>query len=690
MSLLVRLALRNLSANFLNVIIGSILFFGTLLFVVGGSLIGSVNRALSQGIIGSVAGDAQIYRAASQDKPALFDNWNLPDLDPIPDFAKVSAVAAADPDVAALVPMGVGNAQVYYGNTLDEALGRLRRAVDGRPRAPRAVVESLKAQVRGIVDVIAQDYSKLALVASAAAVDPRSKAYLRRAASPAFWAGFDAAPDAHLEFLENRVAPILPDADAVYLHYVGTDLDLFRRCFDRLRIVDGTAVPSGQRGMLLSKFAYESQFKLKTAYRLDQIHEALTEQGRHIKGDGELEDLVRQNRTQTREILLQLDPLSAAKAAAVIRAATGSSRRDLPGLLAEFLDTDDADFAARYRVFYKDLAPLLRLYRLRPGDTLTIGAYTKSGYRKEVNVKVYGTYEFKGLEKSDLAGALSLMDLITFRELYGYASAADRAETRSIEAQAGAVAPPRADAEAALFGGGGVYSAPSSRGLDAAQALKSLPRRAASGDRPGRVFTPAQMDSGVCLEAAVLFKPGVAFTPAMARLQRVLDRAGLGLKVEGWRAAAGAIGQFVLAADLILGVATAIIFVVALVILNNAVVMATLQRVREIGTLRAIGAQKGFVLALVLVETLALGLLCGTAGMLAGAGVVRLLHRVGVPASNTYLYFFFSGPRLRPDLSLGSLVGAFLVVVGVTGASALYPALMATRVAPVRAMASED
>ena len=176
----------------------------------------------------------------------------------------------------------------------------------------------------------------------------------------------------------------------------------------------------------------------------------------------------------------------------------------------------------------------------------------------------------------------------------------------------------------------------------------------------------------------------------MADIQALSDGQKLGLKVVDWQKSAGNIGQFVLVANLILFVATFIIFIVALVIINNAVVMATLQRGREIGTMRAIGAQKDFVLAMVLTETVVLGLIFGTLGALLGSSIVGWMHHAGIPASNPFMYFFFSGPRLYPDLSAGSLVGAFFVVLVVTCASALYPAVMATRVSPIQAMASED
>ena len=91
----------------------------------------------------------------------------------------------------------------------------------------------------------------------------------------------------------------------------------------------------------------------------------------------------------------------------------------------------------------------------------------------------------------------------------------------------------------------------------------------------------------------------------------------------GWSPGArrpGSSGQFILLATVVLCLAVGIIFVVAMVIINNAVMMATLQRTPEVGTMRAIGAQRGFVLAMVLVETLTLGLIFGGAGAAARVG----------------------------------------------------------------------
>ncbi len=436
--LLLQTAFRNIFSSFLNVVIGLIILVGTLFFVVGGSFVDSMDKAMSRSIIGSIAGHAQIYQASSTDSPAVFEGWQIPDLDPIPDFSKVKGPLMANSNVAAVVPEGINTAIVVYGNTIDQVLESLRKAESSRPKAPGRKIESLKSHVRQMVSVIQTDMTKLDKVAAKGTVDPEAYEDLNKASSPAFWNSFDQDPLNHLEFLENKIAYLVPDSDQIFLSYVGTDLDAFAKSFDRMQIVDGQAVPKGHRGMLLSKYVYENQFKLKSANRLDQIHEALTEKNKKIAKDPDLQDLVKQNRNQTREIVLQLDPLSSQKAVSILQTALGSKETDLPKLLSTFFDTDDSNFEARYKIFYDQLAPLVELYRLKPGDILTIKAYTKSGFVEAVNVKVYGTFQFKGLEKSGLAGGSSLMDLMSFRDLYGYVTPEKIAETKSLEKAAGA------------------------------------------------------------------------------------------------------------------------------------------------------------------------------------------------------------------------------------------------------------
>jgi ABC-type lipoprotein release transport system permease subunit len=692
---LLRIAFRNLFASFLNVVIGIVILVGTFLFVVGGSLLGSVDSSMSRSITGSVAGNIQIYSDKSKDELALYDNWSSPDLAVIPDFSKVKSSLLSIENIKTVIPMGTNGASITYGNTVDVTLDKLRKAVNTKlngDHSPElaAKIESLKSHVRQIVNVIEGDYKKLAVISSDQGIDRDGVAAIEKASSASFWSDFDHDPLAHLEFLENKVSSLVPDADMIYLSYVGTDLDAFSKSFDRMQVVDGQMVPTGQRGKLLSKYQYEDQFKLKIARRLDQIQEAITEQGKKIATDPDLQLMIKQNRNQTREIVLQLDPLTSSKAISEVQGFLKTNEEDLPKLLSLFFDTNDSNFSERYKFFYSNLAPLVELYRLKPGDTLTITTFTKSGFIQSTNVKVYGTFQFKGLEKSGLAGGMSLMDLMTFRDLYGYVTPEKLAETKELEKSVGAQFVDKDRAEADLFGGSSTVGNAKEQRIDDQKELGNLEQGKKNRELMSRPFTQDELDHGIILNSAIILKDPSKIDETMKEISAVSKKDNLDLRVVTWQKAAGMIGQFVYVAKAALYLAVFIIFVVALVIINNAIMMATLQRSREIGTMRAIGAQRGFVLSLVLIETLLLGLSFGVVGTFLGSMLVKWLGHVGIPAGNEFLYFFFSGPRLYVNLGLGSIIGAFIIIFLVTAVSALYPAIIATRVSPIQAMSSED
>ena len=685
--MLFRLATRNLFANFLNLVIGGIVLVGTLIFVVGGSVLSSVDSAMSKSITGSVAGHLQVYSDKSKDELAVIGYWTKPDLAEIPDFSTIKTALLKIDNIQAVIPMGGDTATVSYGNTLDQTLEKLRKSIGTRPREE---IESLKNHVQQIIRVIQGDYRKLTVMASKQSVDPQDEINLAKAASPEFWASFDHDPLGHLEFLENRITSLLPDADFIFLGYIGTDLEAFQKAFDRMQIVDGERVPAGRRGLLLANYVYEEQFKLKTAYRLDKIREKTQETGKTIAKDPDLQLMVKQNRTQMREILLQLDSLASAEARKRLQAFLNSTEPSLPKLLSTFFETDDANFLARYHFFYEKLAPMLELYRLKPGDMITIKAFTKSGFVQSVNLKIYGTFQFKGLEKSSLAGSISLMDLMSFRDLYGYVTPDKLAETGRLKAAVGSQFVSRDQAEAELFGGTSVVTEAKIQKIDDQKELGGVKLGGGSASLLTRVYSTEEIEKGVAINAAIILKDPSRADETQAQIQALSDRDKLGLKVIGWQKAAGNLGQFVLVAKMALYFAVFVIFIVALVIINNAVMMATLQRVREIGTMRAIGAQRSFVLSLVVVETMLLGLVFGAGGTALGALLVNWLHNVGLPAGNEFLYFFFSGPRLYVDLSAGTLFGALIIISIVTSVSALYPAVIATRVSPVQAMQADE
>ncbi len=714
-----QIAFRNLFASRLKtIIVGGIIFFGGLLVVAGNSLLDSVVAAMSRSVIGSVAGHIQVYNAKSKDPLEVMGRMMMgdPDLSQLDDFSKVRASLLKVPNVKSVVPMGISGALVTSGNTIDLALEKLRNAVKARTNAKTdaarvkadSQVTSEKGHVHQIIQVLQTDLKNAKTVLDARAIDKDDAAAVARASSDEFWRDFDKQPLESLEFLENRIASQAADADLLFLNYVGTDFQAFERSFDRMKIVEGTMVPPGKRGFLFAKHVYEEQLKLKTARRLDQIREGIESQGQTIAATPDLTRMVRENVSQVREILLQLDAAKTADFRAKLQGELGSKETDVGKLLVAFLQTDDKNFRQRYDFFYKQLVPSLELYRVRVGDVLTIKAFTRSGYVQSVNVPVYGTFQFQGLEKSTLAGALNLMDLVSFRELYGFMSGEKLAEIQELRQASGAHDVSRENAESELFGSRNdgdeakpaADAKPGARRIEATTTPGVAPVMRDLGESLGgklqreeaksRVFPADEVERGVVLNAAVILKDPKLLRETMTAIEAQGKQDGLALKAIDWQTAAGLIGQFIDVARNVLYVAILIIFLIALVIINNALVMATLERVREIGTLRAIGAQRRFILAMLVIEAIVVGFVFGGLGAGTGAVLVSIIGKVGIPAKSDVWFFFFSGPRLHPFIGTSNVIAAFTIVLLASAFASFYPAWLAMRLSPRRAMQEDE
>ncbi len=704
--ILFRIALRNLTSHKLkSLMVGSLLAFGTFLLVIGLALLGTLDVSMEKSVSNSITGQLQAYRADAKDKLAIFgDMSGGTDIGTIQDFARVRQVLEGHPDVQAAIPQGIEVAMVYGGNIIDTKLEALRQAEKAGDKDTSAVV---RAHVRRIVGLLAQDMAKIGEVtdlATASTETRQSIADLAVAGSDAFWQDFDKDPLAAMEFLENKVAPLALNAEMLFFRYLGTDPARFAQNFSLFEIVDGQAIPPGQRGFLFNKLNYEDMVKHKIARRLDKMKDRLAD-GYTFAKDDDLQQWVKLNKNQYKEVTYQLDDRAAKLVREALQQHLGSTEVALEKLLPLFLDTNDTNFATRYKLFYDVIVPHLMLYAVKVGDNMTIKGFTAAGYPTSVNVKVYGTFRFKSLDKSALAGSVNLMDLMTYRDLYGYLSADKKAEIETLQKASGVKEIKREDAEAELFGGGGeeVVDATSPTPTDApAEATPNLAAPAAPKGSMGeravtatrmyrdelakRVYTQAEIDAGVVRNIAIVLKKGVDQRKAATSIQELIDREKLGLKVVDWRTASGFIGNFLWVIYSVLATALGIIFIVAIIVMNNSMVMATLERTKEIGTMRAIGAQKTLILQMFIAEAVTMALVFGAVGAAGAGALIGYLHVKGLPAINDVFVFLFAGPRLYPFISWHHLLISGLLVSLVTLISTLYPAWLAMRVTPLQAM----
>ncbi len=694
--MLLRLALRNLRLHWVRtVIVGFLLTVGTWLVVVGQGALDAIQLGMQRSVVDTLSGHLQVYSGKAKDELELYQSAALavPDLGQIDDFATTKAIVGAVPGVEAVVPMGLGRSIVWGDSPIETKLEELRAAIrEGRGER----VPPLKAHVRAILKSMEGDLDKLAKVASDTRETTVQRADLARANSEAFWAEFERAPLDALEFLENRIAPLGVQSGFYFFNYVGTDPQAFAKNFDLFRVESGEMIPPGERGFMFNSTYYERFVKHRTARRLDEIKEARELTGVGIAMDENLKRKVEHNRAQVSQITEQLDPENASEVKALLQRELGSDEQDLARLVAEFLDVNDDNFDRRYQVFYEVIAPRIRLYAYMVGDSIALYGQTKSGYPRAVNVKVWGVFRYEGLEKSGLAGVYNIMDLMSFRDLAGMSDAVSPEEIARLKAAAGIEVVDRDAAEDALFGEGEVVEAVDNQALGdlAGQSLAGL-RRAAQAAQQAK-YSQAELEAGPVVNMAVFLKDEAHLEPERLEASRLAVEQALTASGQDARVVPWSVAQGPLVAGLSTGISVffyglvGLIFFVAFIVILNSLLMSTMERVQEIGTIRAMGAQRGFVLRMFAIEGAAMAVIFGALGSAVGAATLAALGSTGIKATSEILFFVFGGRALHPILDGTHVAIAFVVILSVTLISVLIPAIAASRIPPIAAMQAKE
>jgi len=142
------------------------------------------------------------------------------------------------------------------------------------------------------------------------------------------------------------------------------------------------------------------------------------------------------------------------------------------------------------------------------------------------------------------------------------------------------------------------------------------------------------------------------------------------------------IRKFFLIFDLILGVVGFIALVVASLGIANTMVMSIIERYREIGVLKSLGASNGDIRWLFLVESSAIGLLGAVIGLFFGWIISRI-------ASTAAIYFMVKEGAPEIDLfylPLWLVIMALCFGTMVALAAGMYPAARAAKVDPVKSL----
>jgi putative ABC transport system permease protein len=187
----------------------------------------------------------------------------------------------------------------------------------------------------------------------------------------------------------------------------------------------------------------------------------------------------------------------------------------------------------------------------------------------------------------------------------------------------------------------------------------------------------------------IRLKPGAKAGSLKTVIERRLAAEGLSASVGDWMAAGGSGASLASSLRWVFNGGLALATILVVLILANSFVIWIAQRTTEIATMRALGASRAFVLALLFTEAAILGAAWGGAGVAVGSSIVLWLGQRGIVLANRILVLVFGGATLQPVLTPGMVVAYLLGSAGIGVLALLVPIRLALRLDPARAMEGE-
>jgi putative ABC transport system permease protein len=126
------------------------------------------------------------------------------------------------------------------------------------------------------------------------------------------------------------------------------------------------------------------------------------------------------------------------------------------------------------------------------------------------------------------------------------------------------------------------------------------------------------------------------------------------------------------------------IMLIAIVLISimNVMIMAVYERIREIGTIAAIGTLPGKILSMFVIEGFSLGVLGAVVGNVIGLVIVYILDLAKI----TFAFGRQTGLVLSPAVQASDILVVSVIVIIVAVLGSLQPALKASKMEPITAL----
>lgn len=319
---------------------------------------------------------------------------------------------------------------------------------------------------------------------------------------------------------------------------------------------------------------------------------------------------------------------------------------------------------------------LKKYKRLDLRTQLVFMGLSKKNSTLDILSDVKGIIKFRSL--NSLLGFYSILDTESFRECMGYFTAQDAKVTLDKEQQ-DLLDLNEEDLLDSYDSSFTTVVADESLYLD-----KSIFQKI---DKP--ITNTVNVETGIYNLVFIKLAQGTGLNEALQKLNELSKDNNLQVRAISWDKAIGMMGQMSLIMKGALLLFVGFIFFVAIIIIMNTLIIAAMERISEIGMMRAVGARKSFITKIFLCETFILSLTFGGFGILMGYVAVQVLASLNITTENEILQIFYGGTNFHPFIGIETFNFCLLQLAIVTLLSVIYPIMIARKITALEAIARD-
>ena len=175
----------------------------------------------------------------------------------------------------------------------------------------------------------------------------------------------------------------------------------------------------------------------------------------------------------------------------------------------------------------------------------------------------------------------------------------------------------------------------------------------------------------------------------VAELNKRFKEEGLNAQAMDWKKAAFSYSGTVDGIGFIFNLLIIILAVVVFIIIMNTMVVSVIERTSEIGTMRAIGAEKKFVKKLFYSEAVILTSLSSLAGIIFAFICMAIFNSFNIAITNSIAKMILGGGLLHFSPTPGIIITTILVALLGSIISNRYPVKSALKITPIKALSKE-